>query len=66
MGTILQYIQMFFSMVVNNIKSLGSAISLIFSALAFNNTFAGFMPMFLTTSFFIVMGIFIVKFFIGR
>lgn len=66
MGAIIEYIQLFFSMVVNNIKSLGSAIGLIFSALAFNNTFAGFMPTFLTTCFFTVMGIFIVKFFIGR
>lgn len=64
--TILEYIQLFFNFVFGMVKSLYAGVALIFSSLAFNNVFVGFMPTFLGSCFVVVLGIFLVRFFIGR
>lgn len=65
-ATILEYIILFFQFVFGMIKSLATGIALIFSSLAFNSVFVGFMPTFLGSCFAVVLGIFLLRFFIGR
>lgn len=66
MLAILDYIKLAFDALLNMIKSMLQGVAMLASGLAFNNSFVLFMPTFLASAFFVFMGIWVVKFLIGR
>lgn len=64
--TLVNFVESLFEFVGMLIESTLNAVALLTESIPFMTTVAGYMPMFLATSFTLLLSIFVVKFLVGR
>lgn len=64
--SVIEFFEQLFSFVGTIVSSVLNAIALITGSLTFGYGIVGFMPLFLSTCFYIFLFVFLIKFFVGR